>query len=765
MKLRFFYIVFFIFIALPSLVAADSYDVSRVVIEGNQRLEKSSVLSVISAKAGSKITTDDIDSDLAAIFKLGRFDDVTAEIIDQDGETLLIYRLVERPLVRKVKFEGNEALAKSKLSPLVTIKIPDLYNPKIAAESIKAIKAAYIEKGYHAAAIEPILDVNNNNEATVTFRIDEGAKVLIDNINFDGNTVFSSRKLRKSIQTQERTFMSWLTDTGTYSEEILQTDLEIIKDMYFNEGYVQIKVKQPYVALVKNDKYLDVFIQIIEGNQFEVGDVSVDGDLIADEKILLGLSSLQETDTFSRKGLRDSMLALNNFYTDRGYAYVNVAPLTSTVPGKNRINIKFHIEKGVEVAIGRIDIRGNTKSLDKVIRRELVLAEGDLYSAKGLDESRRRINNLGFFEEININTSKGADEKIMDVNIDVKEKPTGTFSIGMGYSSIDKLIAQGSVSQANFLGRGYKLNLSGSFGGSSTVYQIGLLDPYFLDKNLSLGFDLYNTEREWTEYTELKTGGDIKLGFPVTRNTRVFLIYRYEEKDITEIDPFASSLIKDQEGESTLSSIFASLSRNTTDYHQDPSRGSKSEVSIEYAGIGGDEKFARAIIDHRHFFPVFWGTVFSIHGQIGQAFEIGNEEIPIGERFYLGGIRTIRGFKTRQVGPRVKRFASTVDPVTGVVVSTVEDYEYVGGEKEAYFNFEYLFPIVKDAGLKGVLFFDTGNAWLKSEDFFESMRYSVGGGIRWLSPLGPLRLEWGRNLDPLQDERDTEIEFSIGRFF
>ena len=765
MNLRLCFIFIILVTVFPLSAIAEPGKVDRIVVEGNQRFEDNSILSVISVKPGSLVTADSIDADLAAIFKLGRFDDVSAELVQNETEALLVFRVVERPLVRKVDFVGNDALSRSKLSPLVTIKIPAIYNPKIAAETIQALKAAYLEKGYHSAEIKPELDVNKRNEATVTFKIDEGPKVLIDRIHFEGVSVFSARKLRKAMQTKERTFMSWLTDTGAYNEELLQTDLEIIKDLYFDEGYVQIKVKQPYVTLVDDGKHLDIFIQVVEGEQFVVGDLGAGGDLIAEEQVLLELSHLNEGDIFSRKKLRDSMLALNDYYTDRGYAYVNVAPMTSTVPGQNRINIKYRIEKGVEVAIGRINIRGNTKTIDKVVRREILLAEGDTYSAKRLDESRRRINNLGFFEEINLNTSKGADESVMNVDVDLREKPTGTFSVGVGYSSVDKLIAQGSVSQANFLGRGYKLNLSGSFGGSSTVYQVGLLDPYFLDMDLSLGFDLYKTEREWTEYTENKTGGDIKLGFPVARDIRAFLIYRYEEKTISDVDPFASSIIQDQAGDSALSSIFVSLSRDTTDYRLDPSSGGRSELSVEYAGLGGDEKFARAIADHRHFFPVIWDTVFSIHGRIGQIFEVDDQEIPIGERFYLGGIRTIRGFKSRKVGPRVKRIATAVDPVTGEILSTSEDYEYIGGEKQALFNFEYIFPLAKEAGLKGVLFFDTGNAWLQDEDFFESMRYSVGGGIRWLSPLGPLRLEWGRNLDPLEDERDTEVEFSIGRFF
>jgi len=765
MLLRLFTLTLLLVVLSVLPVAANTVTFDRIVIEGNQRLDENPILAVLSVKPGTAVSRDAIDRDLKEIFKLGKFDDVAAELLTLEGESVLVFRVVERPLVRRVKFTGNEAINRSKLSPLVTVKTPDIYNPKVAAQSVRELEAAYIEKGYHAAKIKPVLDVNKKNEATLTFEIEEGPKVLIDRIRFEGNSVFSDRKLRKSIQTKERTFMSWLTDTGAYNEELLQTDLEIIKDMYFNEGYIEVKVKQPYVSLVEDDKYLDIFIQIIEGEKFSVGDVSLAGDLITDESELLELSKLQKGDTFSREKLRDSMLALNNYYTDRGYAYVNVAPMTSSVPGQNSINIKYRIEKGVEVAIGRINIRGNTKTIDKVVRREVVLSEGDIYSSRELDESRRRINNLGYFEEINLNTSKGDDDSVMNIDIDLREKPTGTFSIGLGYSSVDKLIAQGSVSQSNFLGRGYKLNLSGAYGGSSTVYQVGLVDPYFLDMNLTLGFDLYKTEREWTEYSEKKTGGDIKFGFPVARNMRAFFIYRYEEKTIYDIDPLSSSLIQDQAGDTTLSSIFASISRDTTDYSLDPSMGSKSELSVEYAGIGGDEKFSRVILDHRHFFPLIWDTVFMIHGQIGQMFEVDDQDIPLSERFYLGGIRTIRGFKSRKVGPRVRRVSTVVDPVSGEVLSANQEYEYIGGEKEAYFNLEYIFPLAKDAGLKGLFFFDTGNAWLQDENFFESMRYSVGGGIRWLSPLGPLRLEWGRNLDPLQDEKDTELEFSIGRFF
>jgi outer membrane protein insertion porin family len=511
---------------------------------------------------------------------------------------------------------------------------------------------------------------------------------------------------------------------------------------------VQVKVRQPLITLAEDKKNMDVLIEIREGEQFRVGELNVQGDLLKSKEEILALPKLKSGAVFSRQQLRQDVFAINDLYADQGYAYVNVSPLTQLDVERRVVDLLFEIEQGIQVNIERVQVAGNTKTRDKVIRREMKLVEGDLYSASKMKESRRRINNLGFFEEVNVATSKGSDEAHMNVDVDVKERPTGTFSVGFGYSSVDGFIGQGSVTQENFLGRALKLNLAGSLGGKSTTYQLGLTDPYFLDKNLTLGFDLYKTEREYVDFSKKTFGGDVKLGFPLTENTRTFFLYKYEEKEIFDVDADASQLIKDQEGSSTLSSITATVTRNTTDYYLDPSRGSVSQLSAEFAGLGGTEKFAKYIADQRFFFPYKWGTVFSAHGQVGYIQQVGGEEIPIDERFFLGGINTLRGFKSRQVGPR--------DEVTG---------DFLGGDKEAYFNLEYTFPLLKDMGLKGVVFFDTGNAWGEDESFFSEMRYSVGGGIRWFSPMGPLRLEWGYNLKPKDFEDNSQFEFSIGKFF
>ncbi|MFO7984040.1 MAG: outer membrane protein assembly factor BamA [Desulfuromonadales bacterium] len=742
---------------------AETYDIVDVQVEGHKRVDPGAIKDAIAISAGSEASLEEIDRDVRELFSLGRFEDVSAVTEQKDEGTVLIYRIVERPLVRRIKFEGNDEFKYSKLSPIVTFSAPHIYNPLEIRRSKAAIEDAYAEEGFYAAEVEADVDFNERDEATVTFVIDEGEKVLIDEIRFAGNTVFTDKELKKAIETRERWFLSWLTDRGTYREDMLQNDLEIIADQYFNKGYVRVDVRQPVTTLSEDKTTMDLLIEIDEGEQFHIGSVDLSGDLLKDKDELLELVSLEKGDVFSRKVLRESIFALNDFYADRGYAYVNVSPLTRLDTEENLVNLTIEIEQGSQVHVDRIEVSGNTKTRDKVIRREMRLVEGDLFSSSKLKRSRQRINNLGFFDEVKLNTDP-ADEDGMEIDIEVKERPTGTFTLGFGYSSVDKLVGQGSIQQDNFLGRALKLNLAGSFGSSSTTYNLGLQDPYFLDTEWTLGGDLYNTDREWNDFSKETRGGDIKLGYPVTENSQVFFIYKYEDKDIYDVDPSASDFVKDQEGTSTLSSVFASWTRDTTDYRLEPTTGSVTRLSTEVAGLGGTEKFAKVNADYRRFYPFKWDTVFSVHGQMGYIHEIGGEEIPIDERFYLGGLSTIRGFKTREVGPRIRSVETFIDPQTGET-SEVESFEYIGGVKKAFFNLEYTFPVIKDAGLKGVLFFDVGNAWADDENYFSDMRYSTGWGIRWVSPMGPLRLEWGYNLDPREGEKSSEFEFSIGRFF
>ena len=749
---RVLFIVLLLAMLVPQGAAAQLYQVGQVVIEGNRRVESRYIKSVLNISEGQTISAADIDRGPRNIYATGRFDDVVAETVAAGELVHLVYRVTERPLLREVVFTGNHEIDDEKLGTILSAKVVDFYRPQLLAPAIKKIKQAYVQEGYYATEVVPQVDINDRNEVTLTLKVEEGERVFVTSIRFEGNTVFTEKELKKTLFSKEKGFLSFITERGAYKEDMLLADRDVITDQYYNRGYIQVKVKQPITTLLDDKESMEVVFEIEEGNQFRIGEVDIQGDLLGSKEEILSNLTLRSGEVFSRKTLRENMMQLNDRYADEGYAFVNVSPVTDVDPFLQQINIVLNVEQGVRVSIGRISVAGNTRTRDKVVRREMRLTEGDFYSASKMKNSRRRINNLGFFEEVNLTTSRGSDDAHMDVEVDVQEKATGSFSIGAGFSSADGLLLQGAVSQDNFLGRALRFDLSAALGGSSTTYRLGLLDPYFLDKHIAFGGDLYNTEREWTDFTRKTTGGDIKLGVPLTETMRSFFIYRYEKKDISDVDEDASITIKDQEGESTLSSFTASLSRNTTDYRPDPTRGNISELSIEYAGLGGTEKFIKYIADHRYFYPLPWGLVFSAHGQVGYIQEMGDEDSPLDERFFLGGMNSLRGFDSREVGPR------ELDEDSG-------EWSYVGGNKEAYFNFEVSFPLVKAMKMKGLVFFDTGNAWSDDEEFFSEMRYSAGVGMAWNSPMGPLRFAWGRNLDPEDYEETSVFDFSVGKMF
>ncbi|MHB8707459.1 MAG: outer membrane protein assembly factor BamA [Desulfuromonadales bacterium] len=731
------------------LWAANEYLVADIEVSGNRRVKADSILNVISVHKGQIVTPPQIDEAIQAIYKLGRFSDVAAQVETRNGAQILIFQVTERPLVRNVQFEGNDEIGTERLRGVVTLKVPDIYDPYEVQKSIAAIKAEYVKDGYYAAEITSDSQVSDENETVVTFRIAEGKLVRIKDIRFEGNTVIPEGKLRDAMDTEEKWMFSWLTGRGNYDETLLDQDLERITDLYFNQGYIRVKVRKPVISLVDDLSHMLILIQIDEGDQYRVGKIDAVGDLIDRKGEILNLLPLRPGDVFSRDLLRRGVGKITDLYADQGYAYANVAPLSRVDDATKIVDLALEIEQGPQVSVERINISGNVKTRDKVIRREMKVVEGDLFNATALKRSKARINNLGYFEAVDVTTSEGSDQNQVNVDVNVKERATGTFSVGAGYSSVDGFVGQGSITQENFLGRGWKLNLAASLGGESTTYQIGLTDPYFLDKNLTLGFELYKTEREWNDFSRRATGGALKLGMPVFDDySRTLFVYRYEQKEIFDVSDFADPSIKDEEGRSSISSLTSSFVRDSTDYRLDPSRGGVLETSWEIAGLGGDEKFSKYILDYRHFWPAMFDTVLSAHGQVGYVHAFGGEEVPLDERFYLGGINTLRGFQPREVGP--------YNPVTD---------EYTGGYKETYFNFEWLFPLAKDMGIKGVTFFDVGNAWGENEDFFSEWRYSVGAGIRWLSPLGPLRLEWGYNLDPEEWEDRSRLDFMIGRFF
>lgn len=743
--------------------------INELLVKGNRRIETAAILNVVKLRAGSPFDLDKVDTDIRAIYSLGHFQDVKAEVDRGGNRLVLTYLVVEKPLVRDIRVEGNKEIKTDKVREVLELKTNTVFSAKDLAKSVKKVKKLYADEGYYLAEVETSTSKMRNDEIAVDFKIKEGEKIYITRIQFEGNRAFTAKKLKKVMETSEKWFLSWITGAGTYKEEVLKNDVNLIADLYYNNGYVNVKVGEPKVELLPDKSGLVVSIGITEGDQYRTGAIGFKGDLLESEAELAKKLKLKTGEIFSRALLHGDVVTLTDVYADKGYAFTNVTPLSKVDNERKTIAITFDFEKGEKVHIDRINIGGNTKTRDKVVRRELKLAEGDLYSSTAIKKSKQNLMNTGYFEEANLSTSKGSAENKQNLNVEVKEKATGTFSVGAGYSSLDGVIGQGSVQQTNFLGLGLKANLSVAFGSRTQTYQLGLTDPYFMDSKWTLGADLYRTQYDYIDYTRRATGGDIKAGYPLSDTLSTFWVYKFEDKKIFNeslalLSNIARGLITAPEINSTTSSITASLNQNTTDYRLDPTNGMVNNLSIEFAGLGGTNRFLRYIGDTRVFYPAPWGAVVSLHGAFGYIQGLGRE-IPIDEKFYLGGINTVRGYLLRTVSPYVSSttFVSDINGA-GLLAPIVA---YTGGDTEAYMNLEYVFPLLKEAGVKGVLFFDAGNAYDGVDKVFSKIQASYGFGFRWASPMGPLRLEYGIPVNPRDniDSRSGRLEFSMGSFF
>ncbi|NJD90086.1 MAG: outer membrane protein assembly factor BamA [Geobacter sp.] len=760
-------LVIFTFVLLSVLPAVAAQDqIAEMIISGNRRIETAAIMNAVKSKAGEKLIEEKIDADVKAIFGLGYFTDIKAQKSVRDKGIVITFIVTEKPVIRDIIFSGNSEISTDKLKENFELKPNSIYTSKEVVKNIKKLKKLYSDEGYPLAEIEPVKESINQYDVKLTLKIKEGAKILIREIVFEGNSAFNPSTLKGIMETKQDWWLAWLTGAGVYKEDVLKNDVLLLTEHYMNNGYINFKISEPKVEMTADKKAMTVAISLSEGDKYSVGLLDFKGDLLETKEELAKKLKMKSGEVFNRAQLRQEIASFTDLYADKGYAFANVNPLTALNNQKKIIDIMFDIEKGEKVYIDRINITGNGKTRDKVIRREMRISEGELYSATGLKKSKQNIMNLGYFEEATVATSKGKGDNKLNLDVTVKEKPTGTFSIGGGYSSLDGFVAQGSIQQSNLFGMGLKANLSASLGGKSSTYSLGVTDPYFLDTKVSLGGDVYRTERQYVDYTKLAYGGDVKAGYQISDTLNTFLMYKLEQTTLLK-ESFALQRTRDLFPElvttanTTTSSLTASISRNATDYKIDPSSGMTNSLSVEYAGLGGTTKFVRSIAKTAQFFPVGFGTVFMLQGTLGYIQDAG-AKIPLDEKFYLGGINTLRGYGSRTVSP-----FKTTDQNDGATNEiTGSQRVYLGGDTEAVFNAEYTLPLIKEAGLKGVLFFDAGNAVDGINNAFSTLRTSYGFGIRWFSPIGPLRLEYGMPLNPRKGiDSSSRLEFSIGNFF
>lgn len=739
------------FSALLLLFITNSYAenlplVNTVEVKGLKRIEEGAVKAKISQKIAEPVSQEKTNEDIKSIYKMGYFDDVRVEIEAFEGGVKLIYVVKEKPTIIKIEFQGNKEIEDSKLQEKITITPGAIADTVLIQENAAKLSKFYEEEGYWLSNVVPVIKKISENEISLTYQIDEGNKVKIKNIAVEGNKNISSKAIKKVLDTKEWWIFSFFTSSGYYKKEQMESDVEKIKNLYFNNGFLKVVVAEPQITLDKAKKGMTITIRVSEGDQYRISSIDFKGNKTFDNETIRKKITLLPGSIFKKDMLEKDMQAISSLHSDSGFALVSVTP-ELTPDEKNRTaQIMLNIEEGDKYRIGRIEVSGNTKTRDNVIRREVRLDEGELYDGSKLKRSYERVNNLNFFENVEMVPKPRYEEKVVDFEVKVKERPTGFLSVGGGYSSIDKFIATVDLTQGNLFGKGQYVKIKGEVGGKSTLYELSFKEPWFMNKPISLSTGIYKTSREYIDYDKKAFGFYVAFGKSLSEYWKADLSYNFERATITNIKEEASITIQDQKGSHTTSSITPSVVRDTRDNYLDPTRGSRNLLSFTFAGLGGTNAFIKTNLDSAWYFPMK-ETTFMIRGRFGYAKEIFNKKLPLYERYYVGGIYTIRGLGFGEAGPR-----------------DVKSGDPIGGTTELILNTEYIFPLVTDMKLKGLIFFDTGNSYEEFKDFGK-LRYTAGVGFRWISPIGPFRVEWGYNLNKKPRESSSKFEFAFGSFF
>jgi len=743
-------------VLLPRAGAA-GFPILGIRVEGANRVGPDTILRVMESRVGGEFDPAKIRADVKAIYRMGYFSDVKIDAENEPGGLRLVVLVVEKPIVASIVIEGNKEVNTADLKEALTIKERSLFQEDKVKESARKLVEVCQNSGYYDATVVPSVQEEADGSIRVSFHVSEGEKLTIEKIRITGNQYMGEKKILDQMETTTKGFFSFITDSGTFKKDVLENDVRLIEALYQDNGFMDSKVSDPEIG--RGPKGLVLTIHVFEGRQYRVGKVRFSGESGLSEEAQRKAVKLKEGDVFSRETLLSDVLSLTTAMNDKGYALAIVSPLVEKRMEYPLADVMYKAEKGDKFHFGKVEVVGNTKTLDRVIRRNLDVADGMTYTATGLKKSKENLTRLSYFKDVKISTEPSTVPKEMDVKVEVQEGPTGTLSGGLGFSSVDKIFGVVQLTENNLLGRGWKASLNSQFGSRRTLFSLDFRDPYFLDSDFSLLLSAYNLRTNYSDFEKKATGGKVGFGYSFNRNTTASLAFRLDTVDILDNENAVSPFLQEQFalGKQQTRSITLNLTKNTTDKFIDPSRGTVQSVTTEYAGgpLGGDSDFVKYFLNTKAYFPVTKTSVISGNFLWGHTISTVGGTVPLYERFFLGGPYNIRGYKARTISP--------VDPNTD---------EEIGGNKELVVNVEYLFPIFGEFGLKGVFFFDMGNTWGQGEWPWDMkpwdgppIRYAAGMGIRWYSPMGPLRIEWGWPLNPEPGEDKLVMEFTIGTAF
>jgi len=729
-------LVLLIFSLLVGISAGAEENIGKIMILGNVKVEEAVIRGAIKSREGGPFSIEKVREDLRSIFDLGYFTDVQVDIKSTPQGKEVIFIVVEKPSIKEILVKGYKKVKLDDIKEKMSLKARSILNLEKVKEDSEQIRRLYFSKGYYGVKVEYKVDYLETNEAAVTFTISEGPKGHIQRVVFKGNKHIKSSDLRKVMATKRKNIFSIITKTGTLDEDVLKNDVQLLTAYYFDHGFLEAKISEPKIDL-SNPIKIRIEIGITEGPQYHLGDIDFKGDLLTTREALFKVLKIKRGDVYSNTAIRVEVNALTEKFANKGYAYVEVNPETSVDNKHLLVHLTFEIEKKKSVYYEKIQVVGNAKTRDKVIRRELRVAEGELYNATDMNKSRDRLKRTGYFKEVDFTTSRGSTEDQINLDIKVEEAPSGAISFGVGYSTLEGVVGTASISDRNLFGLGYSGTLKLSQGFKSEDFRLSLTDPYFLASPVAAGFDVYHEQVGYfTTYSWKVTGGDIRFGRQLTDTIRLDVMYKLESIDVYDVIPGETSVyILDQQGQKTTSAIGLTPSIDTRDDFFNPRRGSRSSLFIENAGgiLGADNYFVKLVGNTSWFFPLPWNTTLNLRAQAGRIWGYGGKLVPIYEKFFVGGIDTIRSFEYGVAGP-VDRLTS--DPL--------------GATKMWVFSTEWIFPLSREIGLQGALFFDVGEGWGTNRGEVVNTRglaFAVGPGIRWYSPFGPIHIDLGFNLN------------------
>lgn len=736
--------------------------VTTIEIRGNKRIELPAIVGRLTLKPGDPYTPENIRGQIKILYETGFFEEVQVETESGAGGTALAFLVHEKPFITEIVFDGNTALSDDKLKEKITIKSQSFLDQLQAKASAEKVRLAYQGDGYFNCSVIPVVQTLDEDRKRLTFLVKEGDKARVKTVNFDGLHSATKDEMFKVMATRE--WIPWhglitqlklpsiLSDAGVLKREEMDNDVERVKEVLLNKGYLNARVGLPTVELSEDKKWFVVTYAVMEGEPFTIGEIGFRGNTVFEDLELRQGLRMKEGEIFQRQKLRDEVTRLNDLYGSKGYSFAEVSPNVVPNTTERTASIILTVKEGEMMRIRQINISGNEKTKDNVVRREIRVDEQDVIDTPALKRSFQRLNNLNFFETVEILPAQVGADKV-DLNVRVKEKATGQFSVGGGFSTLDQVVAIADITEGNLGGNGWMGRVRGQLGARRQIGLITFRNPYVNDSLTSMQLDVYATATNYITYFEKKTGASVTLGRYLSEYTSGSVSLFVEELNFKDpavgICPDRFPIVCRQLGSQSSTGFRTSLARDTRDYYMDPRTGWRAAVGFDVGTpyLGGTNNFYKYYVDVIKYIPLPFDTRFSFRARYGAAVGLGGEPIPLTERYFVGGINTIRGFAFGRAGP------------------VTNSNSLLGASKQLIFNNDFIFTISADAKLNGVIFFDYGKGFDDDEQISSKLRKTVGLEGRWISPFGPLRAAYGINIDPNPGERKGVFEFTIGTLF